>query len=262
MAKMLSTDNNRKEKNNTVYYCKTMIAGRCIEVESYSKRVLAFFKNYLSEFNKPDYVIRVSENEIIEEVKSQRIPAYVSQLNPTELENEYYGVEIMLLNEKIADYMLSQKVLLMHGAAIAVNGKGFIFTAPSGTGKTTHILNWVKMIPGTIVVNGDKPLIDIENNLVYGTPWSGKEGLNTNTYVKLAGIISLERGDHNAIKRISFKEMMPIYLKQCYIPNERQLLMQSYQLIGALKEVPCFKLTCNADEYSAIVAYNGLVGNK
>ena len=53
----------------------------------------------------------------------------------------------------------------MHGAVIRYKGKAYLFTAPSGTGKTTHIRQWLKKAEGTFVVNGDKPLIKVENTL-------------------------------------------------------------------------------------------------
>ena len=89
-------------------------------------------------------------------------------------------IESLEVYRKISDGMIDFGIILMHGAAVAVDGKAYIFLARSGVGKTTHIQNWMKVIPVTVVVNGDKPLIDAHAKLVYGTPWCGKESYNTN----------------------------------------------------------------------------------
>ena len=134
--------------------------------------------------------------------------------------------------------------------------------APSGTGKTTHILNWKKLYPETIIINGDKPLINTETYIVYGTPWCGKEGYNTNTSASLSGIIAIERGEENHIESITFQEMLPVLLQQTYIPKKRELALRAYSLIGCFKEIPCYKLTCNMEEESAWVAYEGIKANE
>ncbi len=58
----------------------------------------------------------------------------------------------------------------MHGAAVAVDDKCYIFTAPSGTDKTTHAMNWLRAVLEAYIVNGDKPFVDVNNKLVYGSP--------------------------------------------------------------------------------------------
>lgn len=244
--------------NDNIYFCKTQIAGKKFEIESKNKQVLALFRGYLSEFDKPDYIIRASAEDIQREIKSN----FNVKVSETEDEKQIatgcIGAESNVLYRKIADYMLEFSTILLHGAAIAVGNKCYIFTAPSGTGKTTHINNWLKSIPGTIVVNGDKPLINVETGLVYGTPWCGKEGMNTNISVPLAGIIHLERGENNTIIPISFREMLPVLLQQTYIPTAAKERIQTYQLLGKMNYVPCYSLKCNMDVESAAVAYQGI----
>ena len=95
--------------------------------------------------------------------------------------------------------------------------------------------------------------------MVYGSPWCGKEGLNANTAAPLAGIITLERGEINTITSISFKEMLPVLMQQTYVPKERNIALEVYQLIGQLKEIPCYRLRCNMEPESAVVAYKRLI---
>lgn len=251
-----------ESEKGILYFCKVRIAEKNIDIESRNKHVLFPCKEYLTQYEKPDFSVRASQDEIIQEFLRTNgidMSAFVVQDN---IASECVGSESIVLYRKIADRMLGYKTLLMHGAAIAVDNKCYVFIAPSGTGKTTHIMNWQKSIPNTIVVNGDKPLINVETKKVYGTPWCGKEGINTNTSVPLAGIVYLERGSINHVTPISFKEMLPFLLQQTYIPSVRKATIQAYQLINQLQSVPCYRLSCNMNIESAIVAYNGIKRNE
>lgn len=248
---------NACDPQNT-YYFKVEIAGKKIEIECFYKYVFIQCRNYLSEFEEPDYRINANLKDIHLEIQNIRGVSENSSCRDKRISVDYVGAESSAIYRKIADLMLNDRIVLIHGAAIAVHNKCYIFTAPSGTGKTTHINNWIERIPDTIVVNGDKPLIDVDSKLVYGTPWCGKEGMNTNIAVPLAGIISLERGDSNHIHSITFKEIMPTLIKQCYIPNSKELSIKALKLIGELNSIPYYKLYCNMDKESAEVAYNGV----
>lgn len=112
------------------------------------------------------------------------------------------------------------------------------------------------MIPGTFVVNGDKPLIDMNTLQVCGTPWAGKEKYNTNTCVRLAGLILLERGQSNTMEPLGFHNALLGLIAQCHVPaGEAERV---YPLLGRMKEIPCFRLRCNMEPESALVAYDAL----
>lgn len=244
-----------------VYYCKVLLAGKKIEIESSNRKTLAFFKGYLSRFVEPDFVVRASRKDILEELV-QNYGEHLQKINLNENAVENLNAETNVIYRMIAERMLEYGVILMHGAAISADNKCYIFTAPSGTGKTTHINNWLKVIPDTFVVNGDKPLIDAEKGLVYGTPWCGKEGIGTNTVAPLAGLIHLQRGTTNTISPVSFKEMLPCLLQQVHIPAASKERILAYKCLDKLKDIPCYLLKCNMDPESAITAYRGIQDNE
>ena len=248
--------NNKRDYAMDKYFFKIRLAGKKIEVECHYKYVFYECRNYLSKFDEPDFVVGAS----LEEIKDEAINIIGSRIIEHSDKNiavDYVNIESKIILKKIANVLIGYNTLLIHGAAIAVNGKSIIFMANSGTGKTTHIMNWLRIIPGTIVVNGDKPFVDVDKRIVYGTPWSGKEGLNTNMSVPIGGIVVLERGKKNHISEISFKNLLPNLIQQTYIPNTVSAV-EGYGLLSALKDVPCFKLHCNMEKESAIVAYSGL----
>ncbi len=145
---------------------------------------------------------------------------------------------------------------------MAVDGKGYLFTANCGTGKSTHTRYWRETF-GTraVMVNDDKPFLRIMENqvLVCGAPWSGKHGLDTNVTVPLAGICILERGGENRIAPLSPSHALAMLEKQSAAPETEDLLPHFHRLISRLSTlVPLWQMTCTKDPQAAQAAYNAM----
>ena len=174
------------------------------------------------------------------------------------------GVRAPLMLRKAADALLPFDVLLMHGAVVAIEGGAYMFTAVSGTGKTTQIESWLERLPEAYVVNGDKPFIRFSDDappMACGSPWAGKEQMYTNTMVPLRAIALLERAEDNSIERISFAEAFPTLLQQTYRPKEPERMRQTLNLMQRLNPAVSFwRFHCNNfKEDSFDVAYRALV---
>ena len=120
-------------------------------------------------------------------------------------------LETLAVYRKIAEQLLSYDTILFHGSVIAVDGEGYLFTAKSGTGKSTHARLWRENFGDrAVMVNDDKPLLRITKDgvIAYGTPWDGKHRLSANTSVPLKGICILERATENQIIRLDTKEQL------------------------------------------------------
>lgn len=160
---------------------------------------------------------------------------------------------------KIAEQLLAHDITVFHGAVVAVEGEAYLFTAKSGTGKTTHVDLWLKNIPGAYIVNGDKPLLMIRDEQVYacGSPWAGKEGYGCNQIVPLKAICILERGAENRIVRMQRREAFPMLMQQIYrSPNQMDAVMQMAAEIGRLTKL--YRLSCNMEPEAALVSYRGM----
>mgnify|MGYP003335436350 CR=1 FL=1 len=85
--------------------------------------------------------------------------------------------------------------MMLHASAAKYDGRVYLFSGPCGIGKTTHTKLWEKYFPGAVVINDDKPALRREAGkwMVYGTPWCGKNGINSNASAPLAGICFLHR---------------------------------------------------------------------
>lgn len=189
--------------------------------------------------------------------------------------NEYYNtyhrapnieqIEMMLYLRKVADALIDYDTVLFHGAVISYRNNGFLFMAPSGTGKTTHILKWIEKCPDAFVVNGDKPFILLSSDqtpLACSSPWAGKENLYTNAVVPLKSIIMLERAEENKMNQVTFAEAFPFILQQTYHSEEENKMRKAIRAIQNLKNgVSFWRFQCNnMKENSFEVAYNALVG--
>ena len=171
-------------------------------------------------------------------------------------------LEATAVYRKIAEKMIDFETVLIHGSAVALDGEGYLFTAKSGTGKSTHTRLWREYFGSrAVMVNDDKPLVKCTPNgvTVYGTPYSGKEGLGSNIAVPLKAVCILTRAENNSICRISAKDAYPTLVQQVYRPSDPAKLKKTLSLIDTLSEtVGLYRLGCNTDISAAKVAYEGM----
>ena len=171
-------------------------------------------------------------------------------------------LETLAVYRKIADRLLSCDTLLFHGSVIAVDGEGYLFTAKSGTGKSTHTRLWREYFgERAVMVNDDKPLLRITDSGVtaYGTPWDGKHRLSTNTAVPLKGICILTRDTTNHIEPAEPHAAYPMIVQQTNRSLSADGMKQTLSLIDRmLNVVPVYRLGCNMDIEAARVAYEGM----
>ncbi len=196
-----------------------------------------------------DLCVRVTEEEMLAENGGDpRVP--LRQL------------EVLAVYRKICAYALEHDAFLMHCAVIEYEGRGYAFSAPSGTGKTTHIRLWQEVFGAdrVTIVNGDKPLLRLIDGVMYayGTPWCGKEGYNTNTRVPLCGLCFVTRGEENAIRPMSAEEAIPHLFSQIMVTDSTNLARQMELADALLDKVPAYLLTCNMEPEAARVAYEGM----
>lgn len=235
------------------------IAGLRIQILAQYPYAKEYCQNYLTD-GEPDFTVTISPEDIeYERMKSAREDE-VEGIPPRTFEPSY--LETLAIYRKIAEKMLDYGAFLFHGSAISVDGEGYLFTAKSGTGKSTHTLFW-RWIFGErfAVVNDDKPLLLVTKDQVMlcGTPWDGKHRQSTNIMVPLKALVVLERGEENEINPIDIPTALPLLLQQSYRPAGAMALTKTLNLLDqAMKKVGLYRLKCNTKPESALVAYHGM----
>ena len=165
----------------------------------------------------------------------------------------------------ICEEMVAHGVFLMHASVIEVDGKAYAFTAKSGVGKSTHTRLWLKNIPHARVLNGDKPLMRLEENGVitaFGTPWNGKENWGENISATLKGVCFLERGLVNEIRRVSEEETVMRLAHQLYLRGDRGSVTLQLALMDTfVRTVPFYAIKCNISDEAALLSYETMSSN-
>ncbi|MBQ0099812.1 MAG: hypothetical protein KBS91_04635 [Firmicutes bacterium] len=243
-----------------MYYFKIEIAEYVIEVNALYEGTKKYCKDFFSS-KAPDFEITITEQDI-EKVKEQSITLNKKRNLPT-LDMPNYNYEISALLEKIVILLLDYNIIFFHGSVIAYNGKAYMFTAPSGTGKTTHTKLWLKNIKGCYVLNGDKPLIKFDGDKIYacGTPWRGKEGYGVNEILPLSAICYLNRDIKNHIEESNLKELLNPFFNQIYFPKNGLQITKILTNLSKLKNIKLYKLGCNMEDEASIVAFNEIIKN-
>ena len=151
--------------------------------------------------------------------------------------------------------LLAHNGFYLHASAIVKDGRAYLFSGPSGIGKSTHTRLWQQLFgEDARVINDDKPALRYVDGrwYAYGTPWCGKDGININEKAPLAGVCFLKRGEENKIRRMTkFEAMQRILGQTIYkLKNEDQLdkLIKSLELF--LNDIPVYELE-NLPEISA-----------
>lgn len=154
--------------------------------------------------------------------------------------------------------LLQYSRALFHGAALLWKGKAWILTAPSGTGKTTQLRHWRRILKKEVqIINGDKPLLECREDgsiWVHSSPWRGKEKYGTpGLSAPLGGIIFLQQGQENRMERMNVEETVrPLFTEFVSYPETKaQILCQSDILSRILDVTPVWKLVNLGDIASA-----------
>jgi hypothetical protein len=238
---------------------KMKIAGHTAGVTALFDSTPLYFKAYLTE-DAPAFSITVTREDIAFEQQDLLEEALREGFKPRTFTNPF--LERQAIGRQFAEFLLEHGTLWLHGSAIALDGRGYLFMARSGTGKSTHTRLWREVFGDRAkMINDDKPFLSLEHGqiLLCGAPWSGKHGLHSNICVPLQGICILERGAQNRIWPIAAGDAMPMLLHQSYCPEGAQ--MQHQALINRLaSSVSLWRMTCNRESDAASTAFFAMNG--
>lgn len=150
--------------------------------------------------------------------------------------------------------------LYLHSSGIEMDGRAYLFSGPCGTGKSTHAQQWQKLFgEAAQVFNDDKPAMRCLDGkwYAYGTPWCGKDGINQNKKVPLAGICFLKQAEENKIRRLSPAEATHRILSQTIfkIRDVERMDRLIASLEKLLLQIPVYELENRPEPEAARLSY-------
>lgn len=153
--------------------------------------------------------------------------------------------------------------MMIHSSCVVVDGRAYLFSAASGTGKSTHTELWLKKFGDrAYILNDDKPAVRLIDGVwcACGTPWSGKYDISKPACVPLAGIAFLNRDTTNHIERYT-GPMVAFEMLNQTLRHDKKIEKAMDVISQLVTAIPIWKLFCNMDPEAAEVSYNAMSGN-
>ena len=235
------------------------IAGLVVSVEPLFQSTREYCRPYLTD-KDPEFVVHITPEDLIYEQMLLEREAVEEGLKIRKFKEPF--LERSTIQRRVADHLVSRNTLMLHGSTVAVDGRAYLFSAPCGTGKSTHTRLWRELFGDrAVMVNDDKPFLRITSDgvLAYGSPWSGKHGLASNVCVPLNGICSLRRGKENVIRCAEANALMDLLSRQVHLPEDESLAQKALTLLDqVIRMVPLWEMECNKELDAARLAFSAM----
>ena len=228
----------------------------CVQPMFFSTR--EYCRPYLTE-RQPEFFVTVTAEDLVRQQAALDQEADEEGLRRRKFTDPF--LERTVIQEKIAGVLLEKDTLLLHGSTVAVDGQAYLFTAPCGTGKSTHTRLWMEQFGHrAVMVNDDKAFLQLRRDGVWacGSPWMGKHGIGTNISLPLKGICFLRRGTENRVQKSTPEKWLPELIHQCFLPEERYTAL----VRQLAQRVPLWEMSCTKDPQAATVAYEAMSSGK
>lgn len=204
---------------------------------------------YIVNSDSFDFEVKVSQNDIAD---------YIS--NSKENCNSFMAESTLILTQICNRILENYNGFFFHSSSLMLDNEAYVFTAVSGTGKSTHTALWRKLFKDKVVmINDDKPIIRKKDGVfyVYGTPWMGKSDIGNNVKAPVKAVYILQRGEKNSAVRVKPGAVFKNILEATVVPTDRRNMEKLLELLDEFfSSVPLFLLTCNMNIEAAQVAYN------
>ncbi len=229
---------------------KYIIAGLKIEFEPRYDFLRERARAYEADFDSSETDFEIVLDDEYLKKKYEEAPYLTAE------QHEYFWMG-QAFNNKLIDY----NGIMLHSSCVEKDGYAYLFSADSGTGKSTHTHLWLKNLSGTRIINDDKPALIKENDVwyAYGTPFSGKTDENLNVKVPIRAITFIKRGNENSVNKLPVNEAIKLLFGQTIRPSIEDRALKTLGTVDSiLRNVSVFSLECNMDDDAAFASYNGI----
>ena len=230
------------------------VAGLATQVQPMFGSTKEYCRPYLTD-RESEFFIEITDADLIHQQELLDQEADREGLRRRKFTDPF--LERTVIQEKIAEKLLERDTLLLHGSTVAVDGQAYLFTAPCGTGKSTHTRLWREQFGDrAVMVNDDKVFLQLRQDSVwaYGSPWTGKHGIGTNISVPLKGICFLQRGTENQIQKAIPEKWLPELIHQSFLPDEKYAAL----VLQLAQSLPLWEMSCTKALEAATVAYEAM----
>ena len=166
---------------------------------------------------------------------------------------------------EFARQLLKYNGIWIHASAVVVDGEAYLFSAPCGTGKSTHTSKWLELFGDkAFIINDDKPAVRIIDNeyWVYGTPWSGKHDISVNTKAKLKGICFLHRAEENSINYMDKVSAVKEILDTSHFKTNAEQMIKKLEILDKIvSNIPIYEMGCTPTIEAAQMSYEFMSTN-
>ncbi len=174
-------------------------------------------------------------------------------------------LHILLVEIAFRNRIISHNGLVVHASAILHNNECIMFSAPSGTGKSTQARLWEEHM-GAVVINDDHPAVKLIDNkpVVFGTPWAGSDRKYQNINAPLRAVFILEQSNEIMLRKLDFNDIINCFLPRCFLPYyDEKLMVTAMQLFESMfLQIPVYLLKCTPDKESVYIVLNELYPDK
>lgn len=239
---------------------KIDLAEITVEVHPTYDGIAPFFKEYYSD-SDPAVFVHTTQQEI-EEMK-QHLIREDRNYNRPYIDYSYEYVEKQTILTKVFERLPEFGAVLIHGSAFLFSDNGYIFVGPSGVGKSTHTRLWREHFGDAVqMINDDKPILALRHGtmILFSSPWQGKHNIGSNISGLLKGIVVLEQGEENVVRRLSRGEALPYLLQQVYKPSSFSAVENTLEIIDhILHNIDVYFLSCKPETEAVVLMRDFLI---
>ena len=190
----------------------------------------------------------------------QKIPGNQAQCQYLAGKEEYLAYSRNICDLIGLEALLHQNQgLLLHASFIRWQGSGILFSAPSGTGKSTQAALWEKY-RDAVVVNGDKGAISVHGGEIHahGLPFCGTSGICSAYDLPVRAIVSLTQAPENTAVRLHGAAALQAVVQNSF-GTKSLCFPKIIDLASAiLEKVPVYRLSCTPDERAVDVLWQAI----
>lgn len=174
---------------------------------------------------------------------------------------KYIGAKTVLNSFGVEHLVAGSGGFVFHCAYIEWNGTAVLFTAPSGTGKSTQAELWRKYRDAEII-NGDRAAVCIKEGLLVaaGIPFSGSSSYCGNRTLPVAAIVYLSQAPETSIRKLrgaeAFSKLWEGVSVNTWNKTDMEHVLNVVQ--KAAEEIPVYHLACTPDKTAVIALEEAL----